>query len=145
MARRFYLSKIRQVEDASLGGLVWRHRLQDPGFENLDIQGGIIASDLTTGEPLHSYTLCLVGGIDHRPLNTDEELVALPVVAIDAKVSSVQTARKNRAKAEIGARLGLTDVEEVWGGADGLRDVINHYGRANWPEFDVDNFDLDDL
>lgn len=145
MARRFYLSKIRQVYDDTLGSDVWRHRLQDPGFENLDVQGGVIASDLVTGEPLHSYTLVLVGGIDHRPLNTDAELVALPVVAIDAKVSSIQTARKNRAKNEINTRLGLTDTDAVWSNADGLRDVINHYGQANWPEFDVDNFDLDDL
>ena len=142
--KRFYLSKIRLVESDL--GPIYRHRLQDPEFNDLDLQGGSIASDLTTGEPLHPCTLCLVGGIDHRPLMADEELVALPDVTLDSKVSGIQTARKNRAKAEIVARFGYldADVADVWGNADGLRDVVNHYGRLNHAEFDCDNFDLND-
>lgn len=144
MARRFYLSKIREVYDDTLGSNVWRHRLQDPGFENLDLQGGIIATDPVTGEPSNTYTLCLVGGIDFRPLEVDEELVALPIITIDNKLDACETPRRNRFKTELADRLGVTNFDQLWNNANGLRSLLDYFGQANWPEFDSNNFDLSD-
>ena len=141
--RRFYLSKIREVFDPTLGTNVWRHRFQDPGFENLDLQGGEIESDPQTGIPTQPATLVLVGGINHQPLAADPELVIFPDVPLDLKVSGIQVATKNILKAKIKS-LGFPDedTEIIWTNADGVRDAVNTYGRLNYAAFDADNFDL---
>lgn len=141
--RRFYLSKIREVFDPTLGTNVWRHRFQDPGFEDLDLQGGEIASDPQTGIPTQVATLVLVGGINHAPLAADDELAIFPDVPLDLKVSGIHVATKNLLKAKIKA-LGFTaeETESIWTNADGVRDAVTAYGRKNNPGFDADNFDL---
>lgn len=140
--KRYYLSKIKQVSDPDFG-LVYKHRLQE--YSGIDYQGGEIKVDPTTGAPTEKALLVLVGGIDHKQFRDDPELIPLPDVKIDSKVSSIHTPTKLKVKQAIKA-LGLTDaeVEEVWGNADGLRDVLNHYGKRNNPDFDCDKFDLDE-
>ena len=102
--------------------------------------------DPQTGVPLHKALLVLVGGIDHRAYAADPMLIPLPAVDQDVKVSSIQAGTKVSAKARIKA-FGFDDAETeaAWGNADGLRDVLNHYGRKNNPNFDADAFDLTDL
>lgn len=143
--KRYYLSKIKQVTVPGFG-LVWRHRAQEISeTTSLDYVGGEIAVHPQTGVPTQKALLILVGGIDHQRLRDDPELVPMPDVKIDNKVSSMHVPTKLKAKAAIKA-LGFADaeVENVWSNADGLRDVLDHYGRLNNPEFDCDKFDLDE-
>lgn len=141
--KRYYLSKITSAFDPSVGAVVNKHRLQD--YPGIDYVGGEIDVDPITGAPTQKALLVLVGGIDHAQFADDPDLVPLPQVAIDLKVSSIHTATKLTAKQAIVA-LGYTDadVNDVWGNADGMRDVLNHYGRLNNAEFDAANFDLDE-
>lgn len=139
--KRYYLSKITSAFDPSVGAVVNRHRLQ--AYPGVDYVGGEIDVNPQTGVPTQKALLVLVGGIDHAKFGNDPNLVPLPQVAIDMKVSSIHTATKLKAKSDV-TKLGFTDVETVWGNADGLRDVINHYGRLNNPNFDAANFDLDE-
>lgn len=143
--KRYYLSKIKQVEVPSIG-TVTTHRAAE--IAGLDMAGGTgdeIAVDPQTGQPTAKAVLVLIGGINHKALQTDPELIPLPAVALDMKVSAIHTATKLKAKADIKA-FGFSDAEidEVWGNADGMRDVLNAYGRHNNPTFDCNNFDLDE-
>jgi len=138
--KRYYLSKIKQVNDPLMGP-VWVHRLQElPGVEYL---GGEIAVDPQTGVPTQKALLVLVAGVNHRQFRDDPELIALPLVSHDIKIASVHTATKLRCKADIKA-LGFdaAEVETAFANADGFRDVVEHFGRKNNPDFDADAFDL---
>lgn len=144
--KRYYLSKIKQVVDPSVGATVTTHRAAEIG--GLDMVGGTgdqIAVDPQTGQPTAKAVLVLIGGINHKALQDDPELVPLPAVALDMKVSAIHTATKLAAKSAIKA-FGFTDqeIEDIWSNADGMRDVLNAYGRKNVPEFDCNNFDLDE-
>lgn len=143
--KKYYLSKIKAVQHPDFG-TVYRHRLQEISDTTpIDYEGGDIAVDPATGLPLNKFVLVLVGRVDHRLFRNDDELVPLPDVSRDMKISAIQTAEKVRVKRAI-KKLGLTDAEidEVWDNSDGLRDVLNIYGRKNNPDFDCDNFDLND-
>lgn len=143
--KRYYLSKILQVNEPPFG-LVWKHRLQvlqEQGALNFEYLGGEIKTDPATGVPTEKALLCLVAGINHAKFKNDAELVGLPLVAHDIKVSSIHTATKLKCKADIKA-LGLSpqEVEDAFNNADGFRDVVEHFGRKNNPDFSSDNFDL---
>lgn len=143
--KRYYLSKIKLVDVPGFGP-VWRHRLQElSDTMPIDYVGGEIAVDPNTGIPTQKALLVLVGGVDHQRLRGDPELVPLPAVAADTKVSAIHTPTKVGAKAAIRA-LGFTqqEVDAAWDNADGLRDVLNHYGKKNNPAFDADKFDVDE-
>ena len=142
--KRYYLSKIKTLQDPIMG-TINRHRLQEISDTiPLDYVGGEIATD-AQGVPVQKALLVLVGGVNHARLNGDEELVALPQVAADIKVSSVHTPTKVAAKAAI-RKLGFTtqEVDAAWDNADGFRDVLNYYGRLNNRQFDCNNFDVDE-
>jgi hypothetical protein len=141
--KRYYLSKIKQVTDPILGELAWKHRLQE--YAGVDFTVATIQTNAATGTPVHPFVLALVGGIDHKQFKDDPELIAMPAVAHDTKVSAIHTATKLACKQRI-RQLGHSqaEVDEVWNNADGLRDVLLHYGRLNDPAFDVNDFDIDE-
>lgn len=144
--KRYYLSKIFQ-DTAGTYGLpgAWMHRLQT--YPDRDYVGGEIAVNPTTGVPTEKALLVLVGGRHHAAIAADHDLVALPDVPLDMKVGSIHTPTKLAVKAKIRTRLGFSQVEvdDLWDNADGIRDVINHYGRRNNPSFDANDFDLTDV
>jgi hypothetical protein len=142
--KRYYLSKIFQDVAGQYGEPgAWMHRLQTK--TGIDYVGGEIKTDPVTGIPTEKALLCLVGGINHKQLQGDPELIPMPDVAKDMKVSAIHTATKLKTKRDIKA-IGFadTETEAVWNNADGLRDVLNHYGQKNNPDFDSNNFDLDE-
>jgi len=107
--------------------------------------GGEIKVDLATGNPTEKALLLLVGSIDHKKFKDDPKLVAFPNVSHDMKVSAIHTKTKMDCKAAIvGLGFSAAEVDDVFSGADGVRDVLDHFGRKNIPEFSVDDFDLDD-
>lgn len=140
--KRYYLSQIFQSEEPGMG-MVWRHRLQM--VLGIDYVGGEIAVDPATGTPVAKALLVLVGGINHARLVGEPGMVALPQVSPDLKVSAIQTQTKLDCKANIVA-LGFpaAEVDAVFNAADGMRDVLNYFGRLNNPTFDANNFDLDE-
>lgn len=142
--KRYYLSKIKAVEMPGMG-TVYKHRLQEPQYSGVDYVGGEIKVDPATGIPTEKALLVLVGSINHKRFKDDPELVPLPNVSHDMKVSAIHTKTKLDCKAAIKA-LGFADqeVEDVFVGADGIRDVLSHFGRKNNESFDCDDFDLDD-
>lgn len=144
--RRWYLSKIEQVEEGPL--TFYRHRLQDSdAYPGLDFQPQNFEVDPTTGEPLHPAVLCMVSGIDHTGLSADPKLIPMPDWSLDGKVAGISAARKVLAKNRIANELGYTSdqVNSVWDNADAYREVLNHYGQLNDASFDANNFDLTDL
>lgn len=138
--KRYYLSKIKAVEIPGMG-TAYRHRLQE--IPDVEYLGGEIRTDPATGLPTELALLCLVAGVRHAKLKQDPELVALPLVGHDIKVSSIHTATKLKCKADIKA-LGFPDeeVKAAFDNADGFKDVATHFGRKNNPAFDPDDFDL---
>jgi hypothetical protein len=140
--KRYYLSKIKAVEIPGMG-TAYRHRLQE--YADATYAGGEIAVDPITGIPTQKALLVLVGAKVHSRFVNDPELIEFPLVSLDSKVSTIHTPTKTKCKNDIVA-LGLTKnaVDNVWDNADGLRDVINHYGRLNTPAFDANDFDLDE-
>lgn len=141
--KRYYLSAIYEHTDA-MGIKAWRHHLQvaHPG---VDYKGGQIAVDPATGKPTQKALLVLVGSIDHKKFKSDPKLVPFPSVAHDMKVSSIHTKTKLDCKAGlVGLGFDATEVDEVFNGADGVRDILDHFGRKNVVDFTVDDFDLDD-
>ena len=144
--KRYYLSKIFQDVNGDYGlAGAWMHRFQAISAD-VDYRGGEIAVDPQSGVPTQQALLILVGAVDHKPFQDDPDLVPLPDVAPDVKVSSIHAPRKLLAKAAIVALgFGAADTDALWGGADGLRDGLNHCGRLNNPEFDTNAFDLTDL
>jgi len=140
--KRMYLSKI--LGDGSFGN-PFRHVFQDQ-TTNIEYKGGEIKGD-AQGHPVAKALLIIVGATDHRPFQSITGLVPLPDVTSDTKVSSIHAPTKLACKARIKAQIGHSDaeIEEVWGNADGMRDVTNHYGLQNNDTFDVNNFDLTDL
>lgn len=141
--KRYYLSKIFLDTTPPFTNGLWRHRLQT--YPNVDYEGGEIAVDPQTGIPTQKALLVLVGGIDHKQFQDDPDLVPMPDVGADVKVSAIHTATKLDAKAAV-VDLGFDQaaVDQVWGNADGLRDVLNHYGKLNNPYFDCNAFDIDE-
>ena len=148
--KRYYLSKIFKDVAGDFGPPnAWHHRVQVlgriPNTTRVQYQGGEIKVDPATGIPTEKALLCLVAAIDHTQLQNDSQIVPLPAVAMDVKVSSIHTPTKLVVKDKIKALgHGDAETEAIWGNADGLRDVINAYGRKNNPDFDVNNFDLDE-
>lgn len=143
--RRYVLSKIKLVNGPI--GPVYRHRLQQVQEErrlNFEYLGGNIKTG-PDGKPTEKALLCLIAGNNHAALRDDPELLLLPMISHDIKVSSIHTATKLRAKAAIVA-MGhdVLETEVAWDNADGFRDVVEHYGRKNNPAFDADDFDLFD-
>jgi hypothetical protein len=140
--KRYYLSKIKQVEMPGMG-MVNRHRLQE--FPNVEYVGGEIAVDPATGMPTQKALLVLVASKEHAKFVDDPEMVALPQVALDTKVSAIHTPTKQKCKTELQA-LGFAkdEVDEVFDNADGLRDVVEHFGRKNNPTFRADDFDVNE-
>lgn len=138
--KRYYLSKIKAVEIPGMG-TAYRHRLQE--LPDVEYLGGEIKTDPATGLPTEKALLCLVAGVKHAKFKQDPELVALPLVGHDIKVSSIHTATKLKCKADIKA-LGFSDVEveAAFDNADGFKDVANHFGRKNKDDFNADDFDL---
>ena len=143
--KRFYLSRIFQdnAGDYGIPG-AWRHGIQK--HANREYIGGEIEVDPVTGIPTQKAILVLVGGKSHAALVADPDVIPLPDVSPDIKVSSVHTATKLGIKRRIVA-LGFAqaDVDAAWDNADGMRDVLNHYGRKNNPTFDANDFDLTDV
>lgn len=143
--KRYYLSKIFQDTAGTyvIPG-AWMHALQK--YPNREYVGGEIAVNPTTGVPTEKALLVLVGGKHHAALVNDPDLIPMPDVSPDIKVSSIHTPTKLKAKADI-KKLGYTqaEVDDVWDNADGMRDVLNHYGKRNNPAFDANDFDLTDL
>jgi len=143
--KRYYLSEIFLDTSRTQDPFdVWRHRLQTV-TPPVDAAGWAIQIDPATGQPKTKALLVIVGGIDHSRLQNIPGVVPMPNVPHDVKVSSIHTGTKLKAKASIKA-LGYADadVEATWNNADGHRDVLNFYGRLNHPDFDVNNFDLDE-
>lgn len=143
--KRFYLSKIFQ-DTAGQYGIpgAWRHGIQK--HANREYIGGEIEVDPVTGIPTQKAILVLVGGKSHAALVNDPDIIPLPDVSPDIKVSSVHTPTKLKIKNAIKA-LGFAqaEVDAVWDNADGMRDVLNHYGRKNNLTFDANDFDLTDV
>lgn len=143
--KRYYLSKIFQdvTGEYGLAG-AWMHKLQT--YPDREYLGGEIAVDSQTGQPTEKALLCLVAGKHHAALAADPDLIPMPDVPRDMKVASIHTPTKLKAKGDI-KKLGFTqqEVDDVWDNADGMRDVLNHYGKRNNPAFDVNDFDLTDL
>ena len=142
--RRYYLSPIRIYNEPGLGDFYSHHFAQ--AYPGVEYQGGEIAPPDAEGNR-EKALLILVPGIDHTAYANDPDLVALPDVDLDLKVASIKSSTKIAAQTKAKAACGYTDLEiiAVWGNADGMRDVINTYGRANNPSFDANNFDLTDL
>lgn len=138
--KRKYLSKIESFEfEPGITG--YRHRLQYAHLDKDVTPVSTIAVDPQTGIPTAAAVLCVVGAVDHRQLEEDAALVALP----DMKVSATHTPTKNLFKAKCKA-LGFAaqEIDDVVANADGWADVINHFGKKNDPNFDYRNFDLDE-
>ena len=142
--KRYALAKIMQIDDPNTGP-VWKHKLQLSG--NVWFEDGGIEMDtsVTPAVPKHPASLVLIGSKDHVKLRTDPDLVLLPHVVPDMKISAIHTPTRLAAIAAIkGLGFSEQEVDTVFSGADGFRDVLNHFGRKNNATFDVDNFDLDD-
>ena len=135
--KRYYLSEIYNA--GPLEG--WRHRMQD--YVNTPYRGGEIAVDPQTGIPTQKALLVLVEDRDHVRFRGKAGLIPLPDVALDIKVSAIDTKTKgdtvDKAKA-----IGFADAElaEVFDNAKSHRDVLNHFGRKNNPNFDADAFEV---
>lgn len=138
--KRYYLSAIKLVNDPNAGP-VWKHRLQE--LTNVKYLGGEIKVDPATGLPTEKALLVLVAGVNHAKFKDDPELVGLPMVAHDIKVSAIHTQTKLKCKADVVA-LGFdqADVDAAFDNSDGFRDLVTHFGRKNNDAFDPNNFDL---
>lgn len=141
--KRYYGAAIYQAPDA-MGILAWRHHLQ-VAYPGVDYVGGQIKVDPATGQPTEKALLVLVGSIDHKKFQADPKLVPFPAVALDMKVSAMHTKTKLDCKAGL-VGLGFTEaeVDAVFNGADGMRDVLEYFGKKNNPDFSADVFDLDE-
>lgn len=139
--KRYYLSKITASQEPQFGTVI-RHRVQSghPGVEYL---GGEIESDPATGLPVHPALLVMISGVDHARFQGDDDLVPIPDVGIDMSVGAIALETKLATKAAIIA-LGFDAVqtEALWQNENGMRQVLNHYGRLNNADFDADHFDL---
>lgn len=139
--KRYYLAAIYQSTNA-LGITAWVNRVQDhyPGTE---AKGGNILQDTATGAPVHPAILVMISGTDHTIYQNDPQLVPIPDVGIDGGVGAIAVETKLATKAAIIA-LGFNsdETETVWQNSNGMRAVLNHYGRKNNPDFDTNDFDL---
>jgi hypothetical protein len=138
--KRYYLSKIKQI-DAPGMGLVWVHRLQE--YDNIEYAGGEIATDPVTGIPTQKALFVLVASRHHGLFVNDAELAEMPMVPLDVKASAISAAAKNKAKNGAKALgFGNSETEALWSNADDFRAVCNAYGRLNNPVFNADDFDV---
>jgi len=140
----YYLAKIQQYTEAGMDYYATALQHDYPGV--LFIGGDDLPVDPQTGVPTQKAALHLVGGIDHTQFVGNADLIQMPIADLSTKVAAMATSDLVKAKAGI-VSLGYTttEVNAVFSGADGFRDVLNHYGRLNDPAFDATNFDLTDL
>lgn len=141
--KRYYLSKIKQYSDPDVG-LYYSHHLAQ-AHPNVD---KVFTAEIMTdalGQPVTKAVLCVVGAVDHRALDQDADLVALPDMQPHVKVSATHTPTKNAFKKKC-KDMGFADaeVESVVTNADGWADVLDHFGKKNNPAFDYRNFDTDE-
>ncbi len=143
--KAYYLSKVVKVNQPSIGDY-WTHRLHQRFVLGADFQyvgGDEIAVDPNTGIPTQRAVLVLVDAIDHRLLRNDRDMVSMPDAGLDVGVRAIPAQARNAVKARIRG-LGYTDAEidAIWESELNMRGVLNGYGRANKPDFDVANFDV---
>jgi hypothetical protein len=99
----------------------------------------IISTDPVTGHPLLPWCLVIASGQDHSLAIGKPKIDDLPDFPLDAKIGALQTATKNRMKANINARgLDASFVDN----ADGFRDVIREIGRKHFHDFNENAFDV---
>lgn len=139
--KAFYLSKIKQIESTSGLGLVNSHRIAEltPPAE---FKGGAIRVD-SAGQPIHSYSLCVVDDIDHSRYRSDSEILALPNTELSVKLGSIGTEEKLAVRAGL-LSFGVpsSEVDEQMGNNQTFRSLLTYLGRANDDVFNVDAFAL---
>lgn len=142
--KSLYWSIIKQVRHPITGELIWKHRIQEiPGVDYVPRES--VRVDPGTGAPLQKGMLVIVGSIDHLALKDDPELVPLPQASYDTKVSYIHTQTKlGCMDALIASGLPEADVADMFVGSNSMRDVVNNLGRRNNPDFDANDFDLDE-
>lgn len=138
--KRYYLSPIRQYSEPGL--TYWGHHFQQK-YPGVQYEAGEIAEDLKRGRPVAKALLVLVDARDHSEYENDSELVPIPDVELNRRVSALNSQERDRATARAVSAAGFTpgDVQSVWGAANDMRAVLNHYGRLNNPQFDADEFE----
>ena len=91
-------------------------------------------------DPAKTDALCIVGTGSHTALLKDAALYGMPDYPLDGKLSAMRSATLNALNTAVTGR-GFT---VTWGSADAYRDVIRSIGRQINPNFDENNFDVQD-
>lgn len=136
--KRYYLAEIELVADDVMGDY---YRCRASAYPDLMFEGGEILTDPETGVPTNTFALVLVKSRDHVRLINDPKMHPLPDVALDIKVSSIHTPTKNNMISNLQA-LGINT--NFINNTDGYREVIRMLGRINNPNFDENNFDINE-
>ena len=141
--KRYYVCPVveHEVEPGLIG---YRLAIQD--YPDTPFEGGEIPLDMdpsspTYGKPLHKFGLVLVNSRYHGKFINNPKMYPLPMVDLDIKVSSIHTATKNKMIADLQS-LGV-DTSFI-GNADGYRDVIRGIGRIINPNFNENDFDVEE-
>ena len=107
-------------------------------YNDINHEFGEIAQDPITGQPTHTFVLAIIKTVNISRLIADKDIDVLPDFPLDGKMSAMQTATKNK------LADALTKYGVSIGGADGFRDAIRTIGRVIKPDFDENNFDLNE-
>lgn len=141
--KRYYICPIieHEVEPGLIG-----YRLAIQEYPDTPFEGGEIPVDLNPespnyGKPLHKFGFVLVKSRYHGKFINNPNMIPLPQVDLDIKMSAIHTATKNKLIAGMQS-LGI-DTSFI-GNADGYRDVIRGIGRIINPSFDENNFDVEE-
>lgn len=107
-------------------------------YKDLDYEFGGIEVDPRTGQPTHPFVLAIIKTANIGRLMSDKGIDLLPDFPLDGKMSAMKKNTKNKmvdALAKYGVSIS---------GADGFRDAIRTIGQIIKPDFDENNFDLNE-
>lgn len=139
MSKRYYVSKI--IGDGSEENPFRPKIAEYP----VNWVGSIATEEDPTspnyGKPLHTSCFVLVNTVNHALLRNDVDLDNLPDFPLDGKVSSINTATKNAMITALQKR-GF-DTSEI-SNTEGYRDTLQTIARQRDPNFNIDNFDVEE-
>lgn len=127
-------------------------RLAIAHIPDLAIEYGGIPVDPNTGVKLQDWSLCLVSTSAHSILRGRGDCFPLPDFPLDGKMSAMHSPTKLEFRVlvqqRLASRVGRSQVDadalaaDMFGTADGYRDVLQSLGKECDIAFDVDSYDM---
>lgn len=136
MPKRFYISKI--IGDGSYEN-PYRPEVSDDVDSEVDAAGSWVIPTGANGVPIFPWALCVVGALNHLPMQSRQDTDPLPDITMDSTLSVLTNQERNRLLQFMTKRGIDTSGINV---NSTFREVIDRIGKALDVNFNALQYDV---